>query len=86
MAAGLGALNGGGAKSLAVAAAGFGTLDASHGEALAVMAAEATYLYRETKPSAPQPSRLKTLTLQVANASTADMTNVTMQVIRKNFP
>jgi leucyl aminopeptidase len=63
LAAGLAAVKGGGSKSLAVAAAGFGPLDASHGEALAVVAAEATYLYRETKPSAPQPSRLKTATL-----------------------
>ncbi len=63
LAAGLAALKGGGSKTLAVAATGFGPLDASHGEALAVLAAEATYLYRETKPSAPQPSRLKTATL-----------------------
>jgi leucyl aminopeptidase len=61
LAAGLGALKAGGTKSLAVAAAGFGALDASHGEAVAMVAAEATYLYRETKPSAPAPARLKSL-------------------------
>ncbi|MEY3251602.1 MAG: putative cytosol aminopeptidase, partial [Pseudomonadota bacterium] len=61
LAAGLGALKAGGTKSLAVVAAGFGALDASHGEAVAVLAAEATYLYRETKPSAPAPARLKSV-------------------------
>ena len=63
LASGLAALKGGGARTLAVCPAGFGTLSASHGEAVAVVAAEATYLYRETKPSAPTPSRLKTLTV-----------------------
>jgi len=67
LAAGLGALKGGGTKSLAVLAAGFGVLDAAHGEAVAVVAAEATYLYRETKPSAPAPSRLKAITLLCAD-------------------
>jgi leucyl aminopeptidase len=61
LAAGLGALKAGGTKSLAVAAAGFGALDASHGEAVAMVAAEATYLYRQTKPSAPAPARLKSV-------------------------
>ncbi len=75
LAAGLATLKGGGSKSLAVAATGFGPLGASHGEALAVVAAEATYLYRETKPSAPQPSRLKTATLLCA--SKAETTAVT---------
>ena len=71
LAAGLGVLKAGGTKSLAVAAAGFGTLAAAHGEAVAVVAAEATYLYRETKPSAPAPSRLKAITLLCADKAEA---------------
>jgi leucyl aminopeptidase len=69
--AGLGVLKGGGARTLAVCTAGFGSLDASHGEALAVVASESTYLYRETKPSAPASSRLKTISLLCADKAEA---------------
>jgi leucyl aminopeptidase len=63
LAGGLAALKGGGTQSLVVVAAGFGELGAAHGEALATVATEATYLYRQTKPSAPAAPRLKSLAL-----------------------
>ncbi len=66
VASGLALLKGGGSKTVALATAGFGTLEAAHGEAVAVVAGEATYLYRETKPSAPAASKLRTLTLVAA--------------------
>ncbi len=71
LAAGLAALKGGGTRTLAVCAAGFGTLDRSHGEAVAVLTAEATYLYRETKPSAPAASRLKSVSVWCAGKAEA---------------
>ncbi len=71
LAAGLGALKGGGARTLAVCTAGFGSLDARHGETLAVVAAESTYVYRETKPSAPASSRLKTISVLCADRGEA---------------
>ncbi|HSQ73332.1 MAG TPA: leucyl aminopeptidase [Rubrivivax sp.] len=61
--AGLGLLKGGGSKQLAVAVAGAGELGAPHGEALTGAVAEALYLYRDTKPSAPEASRLRSVSL-----------------------
>jgi leucyl aminopeptidase len=61
--AALGAIKGGGARSVAVAGAGLGELGAAHGEALVQAAVEATYVYRATKPSAPAASRLATVSL-----------------------
>ncbi len=60
LAAGIGAVKGGGSKSLAVAFAG-AQPDEAAGEAVAVVAAEALYVYRETKPSAPPASKLASL-------------------------
>jgi leucyl aminopeptidase len=51
-------LKDGGAKQLAVAPIAAGELTAAHGEALVAAVAEATYLYRATKPSAPAASKL----------------------------
>ena len=64
--AGLALLKSGGSRNVAMAAAGFGPLGAAHGEAVALLAGEATYLYRETKPSAPAPSKLRALTVLAA--------------------
>jgi leucyl aminopeptidase len=50
---GLGQLKGLGAKHVAVALGGAGDVTAQHAEALAAAAADASYLYRDTKPSAP---------------------------------
>lgn len=57
-----------GVKHVAIAAAGFGALDAGHAEAAVLAAADALYVYRHTKPSAPKPGSLRKLTL----LSTAD--------------
>jgi leucyl aminopeptidase len=54
---GLGALKGGGAKSVAVALGHPGPVTALHAQALTAAAVDATYLYRQTKPSAqPAPA------------------------------
>jgi leucyl aminopeptidase len=60
---GLNQLKGMGAQHVAVAFVGGSELDEQHAEAVATAAAEATYLYRHTKPSAPAASRLAKLTL-----------------------
>jgi leucyl aminopeptidase len=60
---GLNQLKGMGAQHVAVAFVGGAELDEQHAEAVATAAAEATYLYRHTKPSAPAASRLAKLTL-----------------------
>ncbi|TAK80227.1 MAG: leucyl aminopeptidase [Aquabacterium sp.] len=52
-----------GVKHVAVAAAGFGALEAAHAEAAVLAAADALYVYRHTKPSAPKPGSLRKLTL-----------------------
>jgi leucyl aminopeptidase len=70
LAAGLAPLKGGGTKQLVVATAGFGALGAAHGEALVAAVHEATYLYRQTKPSAPAASRLAAVGLVCAKAET----------------
>ncbi|MBI5258588.1 MAG: leucyl aminopeptidase [Burkholderiales bacterium] len=62
-AAGLGVLKGLGARHLAVQLAGLGELHAGHAEALATAVADAVYLYRSTKPSAPPAPKLDKLTL-----------------------
>ncbi|MBC7955714.1 MAG: leucyl aminopeptidase [Cytophagales bacterium] len=59
---GLNHLKGLGAKHVAVAFVG-GELDEQHAEAVVTAAAEATYLYRHTKPSAAPDSTLAKLTL-----------------------
>ena len=49
----LNALKGGGARQIVVAMAGAGQAGEAHAEAMVVAAADAVYLYRHTKPSAP---------------------------------
>src|SRR5436190_12624121 len=53
LANGLGQLKGLGAKHVAVALGGAGEVSAQHAEALTAAAGDASYLYRDTKPSAP---------------------------------
>ena len=53
VAQGFAAIKGGGAKSLAVAWGGSGTMSDAHAEAAVLALADATYVYRHTKPSAP---------------------------------
>ncbi len=60
---GLNQLKGMGAQHVVVALVGGADLDEQHAEAVVTAAADATYLYRHTKPSAPQPSKLAKLTL-----------------------
>ena len=59
---GLNQLKGLGAQHVAVALVG-GELDDQHAEAVVTAAADATYLYRHTKPSAPAASSLNKVTL-----------------------
>ncbi|KNZ33161.1 MAG: cytosol aminopeptidase [Methylibium sp. NZG] len=68
VAQGLGQIKGLGAKHVAVALAGVGELGSAHAEALVCAAAEATYLYRHTKPSAPAAPGMSKLTLVCAKA------------------
>ncbi len=60
---GLNQLKGLGAQHVAVAFVGSAELDDQHAEAVATAAADATYVYRHTKPSAPASSSLTKLTL-----------------------
>jgi len=60
---GMNQLKGMGAQHVVVALVGGAELDEQHAEAVVTAAADATYLYRHTKPSAPQPSKLAKLTL-----------------------
>ena len=71
VAAGLGLIKGGGARTLAVAAAGFAELGAGHGEALVMAVCDEVYLYRETKPSAPAASKLRAVSFVCSKADTA---------------
>ena len=68
VASGLNLLKGSGAKQVAVAAAGSSRLDDSHAEALVAAADAATYVYRQTKPSAPEATRLDRVTLVCTKA------------------
>jgi leucyl aminopeptidase len=52
-----------GAAHVAVALAKGLSLSAEHAQAVVLAAADATYVYRHTKPSAPKPGALKKLTL-----------------------
>lgn len=73
VAAGLGQLKGSGAKHVAVAVADASSLTALHGEALATAAADATYLYRHTKPSAPKAPVMSRFTLVCGKAQASDV-------------
>ncbi len=68
VAAGLGVIKDGGAQHLAVAVAGGPTLTDAHAEALVSAVAEGLYLYRQTKPSAPADSRLRSVSLLCSKA------------------
>ncbi|MBX9794535.1 MAG: leucyl aminopeptidase, partial [Burkholderiaceae bacterium] len=63
VATGLAQLKGSGAKHVAVAVADVAPLTALHGEALTGSAADATYVYRHTKPSAPKAPAMTRFTL-----------------------
>jgi leucyl aminopeptidase len=69
--AGLGQLKGGGARHLLVASALPTPLDAAQAQALVGAAADALYIYRHTKPSAPAASKLQRLSLACGVANTA---------------
>ncbi|WP_119354783.1 leucyl aminopeptidase [Azohydromonas sediminis] len=73
VAAGLAALKAPGVKRLAVAVAADDTdaIDDRHAEALAVAVAEAVYVYRHTKPSAPAAPALAAVTLLCAKPRAA---------------
>ncbi len=73
LAAGLGAIKGGGAKHVAVAAVGLGALTDGHAEAVAAVASETAYLYRHTKPSAPAAPRLERVSLVCDKAAAAGL-------------
>jgi len=64
-------LKGGGAKNLAVMMAGPGVMTEAHAEALVSAIAEAVYVYRQTKPSAPAASRLASVGLVCTKAQSA---------------
>ena len=68
VAQGLAQLKGLGAKHVAVGLAGVGELGAAHAEALVSAAAEATYVYRHTKPSAPAAGAMEKFTLLCSKA------------------
>ncbi len=57
-----------GAKHVAVALAGGAEVGAAHAEALAAAAADATYVYRHTKPSAPPAPAMARFSLVCAKA------------------
>lgn len=69
--AGLALLKSGGAAELAVMSAGAAEPDAAMAEALVAAVADAVYVYRATKPSAPPAGRLKAVSLLVAKGQAA---------------
>ncbi len=71
VAAGLALFKAGGTRTLAVATAGFGGLSAAHGEALVAAVSDGLYVYRDTKPSAPAPGKLKAVSLVCDKSETA---------------
>jgi leucyl aminopeptidase len=73
LAAGIATLKEGGARHVVVALANGGALSAAHGEALVAAFAEAAYLYRATKPSAPAGSRLAKIDLVCRKGDEAEV-------------
>ena len=69
--AGVSALKAGGAKTLAVALAAPLDWSPAHAECLVAAVDDATYIYRETKPSAPADSKLRSVMLLCAKAQAA---------------
>jgi leucyl aminopeptidase len=63
LAAGMSVLKGGGTVHLSVAMVGAADADAAHAEAMVLVAAEAVYVYRHTKPSAPAAGKLASVAL-----------------------
>ncbi len=61
-------VKGSGARQLAVAAVGGPGWTAAQAEAVVAALSDATYLYRETKPSAPPPSKLALVSLLCSKA------------------
>jgi leucyl aminopeptidase len=70
---GLAQLKGGGAKSTTVAIGNSDAVTEQHAEALTSAAADATYLYRQTKPSAPAATALSRFTLLCGKAEARDV-------------
>ncbi|MFL6660995.1 MAG: leucyl aminopeptidase [Rhizobacter sp.] len=70
---GLGLLKGGGAKNVAVALGHGDAVTEEQAEALATAAADAVYLYRETKPSAPAGPSLARVTLLCGKVEALDV-------------
>ncbi|HEV7914951.1 MAG TPA: M17 family peptidase N-terminal domain-containing protein, partial [Albitalea sp.] len=73
VAGGLGLLKGGGAKSATVVLGNGAAVTEGHAEALTAAAADATYLYRQTKPSAPAAPTLAKFTLLCGKAEARDV-------------
>jgi leucyl aminopeptidase len=73
VAAALGVLKGGGAKSVAVVPGQAGQVTEQHAEALTAAAAECVYLYRQTKPSAPASTALGKFTLLCGKSEARDV-------------
>ena len=69
--AGLGQLKGGGARHLVVASALARPIDAAQAQLLPGAVADALYVYRHTKPSAPAASKLQRITLACGAAALA---------------
>jgi leucyl aminopeptidase len=64
-------VKGSGARQLSVAAVGGPAWTAAQAEALVAALTDATYLYRETKPSAPPPSKLALVSVLCSKAESA---------------
>ena len=64
-------IKGSGAKQLAVAAVGGLAWTEAHAEALVGAVSDALYLYRSTKPSAPQPAKLDSVSVVCGKAEVA---------------
>ncbi|OYY62688.1 MAG: leucyl aminopeptidase [Burkholderiales bacterium 28-67-8] len=73
VATGLGQLKSSGAKHIAVAIADSAALTSLHAQALATAAADAVYLYRRTKPSAPAAPAAARFTLICAKDQSRDI-------------
>ena len=73
VATGLGQLKSSGAKHIAVAVADSAVLTSLHAQALATSAADAVYLYRHTKPSAPAAPAATRFTLICTNGQSRDI-------------
>jgi len=73
LASGLGTVKGLGVRHLAVAVAGGEALTDAHAEALVAAVNDAVYVYRATKPSAPEAPKLQRVSLVAAKAESAGL-------------